>query len=185
MCSDQQSADVNKILRIIDPFLKRHKLVQNGGFPKFEALYRSLINDKFKGNIVKPWLQGVIFQITKSETNSKVMMVFEYICHYGPVILLLCMTTLETGLYTNCNPWYSSTQGNHVYGPQENDPEDIRESFYHDVSLQMQTAYLMNGHSVILVSDFNVKLGHSVVQNDIHPMSKMVSFILICSTITV
>ena len=111
MCTDQQSADVNKILRIIDPFLKRHKLVQNGGFPKFEALYRSLINDKFNGNIVKPWLQGVIFQITKSETNSKVMMVFEYICHYGPVILLLCMTTPETSLYTNCNPWYSSTQG--------------------------------------------------------------------------
>ena len=30
-----------------------------------------------------------------------------------------------------------------VYGPQENDPEDIRESFYHDVSVQLQKAYLM------------------------------------------
>ena len=58
-----------------------------------------------------------------------------------------------------------------VYGPQENDPEDIRESFYHDVFVQIQTAYL-NGDSVILVGDFNVKLGHSVVQNDIHLMSK-------------
>ena len=30
----------------------------------------------------------------------------------------------------------------------------------------------MNGDSVILVGDFNAKLGHSIVQNDIHPMSK-------------
>ena len=26
----------------IDPFPKRHKLIHNGGFPKFEALYCSL-----------------------------------------------------------------------------------------------------------------------------------------------
>ena len=58
-----------------------------------------------------------------------------------------------------------------VYGPQENDLEDVRESFYHDVSVQIQTAYL-NGDSVVLVGDFNAKLGHSVVQNDIHSMSK-------------
>ena len=58
-----------------------------------------------------------------------------------------------------------------VYGPQENDPEDIRESFYHDVSVQIQKAYL-NGDSVLLVGDFNAKLGYSVIQNDIHPMSK-------------
>ena len=44
-------------------------------------------------------LQGTIFQITKSETNSTVIPVFEYICHYGPVILLLCMTTSETGQF--------------------------------------------------------------------------------------
>ena len=58
-----------------------------------------------------------------------------------------------------------------VYSPQENDPEDIRESFYHDVSVQIQTAYL-NCDSIISVGDFNAKLGHSVVQNGIHPMSK-------------
>ena len=45
------------------------------------------------------------------------------------------------------------------------------ESFYHDVFVQIQTAYL-NGDSVILVGDFNAKLGHSVVQNDIHLMAK-------------
>ena len=27
--------------RFIDPFTKRHRLVHNGGFPKFEALYCS------------------------------------------------------------------------------------------------------------------------------------------------
>ena len=50
-----------------------------------------------------------------------------------------------------------------VYGPQENDPVDIRESFYHDVSVQIQKAYL-NGDSVLLVGDFNAKLGYSVIQ---------------------
>ena len=58
-----------------------------------------------------------------------------------------------------------------VYGPQENDPEDIRESFYHNVSVQIQKAYL-NGDSVLLVGDFNAKHGYSVIQSDIHPMSK-------------
>ena len=58
-----------------------------------------------------------------------------------------------------------------VYVPQEKGPEDIRESFCHDVSVQIQTAYL-NGDSVILIVDFNAKPGHSVVQNDIHPVSK-------------
>ena len=28
-------------------------------------------------------------------------MVFEYVRHYGPVILLPCMTKLKTGLYTH------------------------------------------------------------------------------------
>ena len=36
--------------------------------------------------------------MTKSQTNSKVTKVFEYIRHCGPVILLQCMTTSETGL---------------------------------------------------------------------------------------
>ena len=36
----------------------------------------------------------------KPQTNSKVITVFEYILHYGPVVLLLCMTTSKTGLYS-------------------------------------------------------------------------------------
>ena len=35
-----------------------------------------------------------------------------------------------------------------AYGRKENDPEDIRESFHHDVSVQIQAAYL-NGNSLI------------------------------------
>ena len=40
----------------------------------------------------------VDLQITKSQTNSKVITVFEYSRHYGPFILLLCKMTSETGL---------------------------------------------------------------------------------------
>ena len=40
------------------------------------------------------------FSNEKSQTNPNVATVFEYIPHYGPVILLLCMTTSETGLYS-------------------------------------------------------------------------------------
>ena len=36
--------------------------------------------------------------------------------------------------------------------------KSIRESFYHDVSIQIQKAYL-NGDSVILVANFTTKLG--------------------------
>ena len=34
-----------------------------------------------------------------SQTHLKGITVLEYICLYGPVILLLCMTTTRTGLY--------------------------------------------------------------------------------------
>ena len=40
--------------------------------------------------------------MTKSQTNSKNITVFSYISHYGPVILLLCITS-ETGLYYSTN----------------------------------------------------------------------------------
>ena len=56
-----------------------------------------------------------------------------------------------------------------VYGPQENDSED-KDSFYHDISVQVEMAYL-NGDSVIMVGDFNAKLGYDVIPKDLHPMS--------------
>ena len=54
-----------------------------------------------------------------------------------------------------------------MYGPQENDSED-KDSFCHDISVEM--AYL-NGYSVIMVGDFNAKLGYDVIPKDLHPMS--------------
>ena len=81
----------------------------------------------FNWNFVKPYLQGTIFQITRFQTNSKVITDFKYIPHYGPVILLLCMTTSETGLYcirlsfvmfhskTNCWFYGSSFKGFSIF----------------------------------------------------------------------
>ena len=56
-----------------------------------------------------------------------------------------------------------------VYDPQENDSED-KVSFYHNISVQVQMAYL-NGDSVIIVGDFNAKLGDDVIPKDLHPIS--------------
>ena len=56
-----------------------------------------------------------------------------------------------------------------VYGPQENDSED-KDSFYHDISVQVEMAHL-NGDSVIMVGDFNAKLGYDVIPKDLHPIS--------------
>ena len=56
-----------------------------------------------------------------------------------------------------------------VYGPQENDSED-KDSFYHDISVQVEMAYL-NGDAIIIVGDFNAKLGYDVILKDLHPMS--------------
>ena len=33
---------IQVLIQVIDPFPKRHRVVHNGGFPKFEALYCSL-----------------------------------------------------------------------------------------------------------------------------------------------
>ena len=56
-----------------------------------------------------------------------------------------------------------------VYGPQENDSED-RDTFYHDISVQIEMADL-NNYYVIMVGDFNAKLGYDVIPKDLHPMS--------------
>ena len=55
-------------------------------------------------------------------------------------------------------------------GPQENDSED-KYSFHNGISVQVEMAYL-NGDSVIMVGDFNAKLGYNVIPKDLHPMSK-------------
>ena len=54
-----------------------------------------------------------------------------------------------------------------MYSPQENDSKD-KDSFYHDISVQVEMAYL-NGDSIIMVGDLNAKLGYDVIPNDLHP----------------
>ena len=76
---------------VIDPFTKRHKLVHNGGFPKFEELCCSQ-------NAVKTLVTRSSFQITKFQVKLKAMTIFGCIRHHGPVCLLLCMTTSKTHL---------------------------------------------------------------------------------------
>ena len=58
-----------------------------------------------------------------------------------------------------------------IYGPQENDLEETVSSFYHDVSVQVEAAFL-NGDSIILLGDFNANLGFDVLSHDMNPMSK-------------
>ena len=57
------------------------------------------------------------------------------------------------------------------YGPQEKESENKRTDFYESLSIQIQRAQI-EGDMVILVGDFNAKLGSDVKKGDIHSMSK-------------
>ena len=58
-----------------------------------------------------------------------------------------------------------------AYGPQENDTEETLNSFHTNLSVQLEVAFL-NGDSVILLGDFNAKLGNGIINQDAHAMSK-------------
>ena len=58
-----------------------------------------------------------------------------------------------------------------AYGPQENDAEETLNSFYTNLSVQLEVAFL-NGDSVVLLGDFNAKLGNGIINQDAHAMSK-------------
>ena len=45
-----------------------------------------------------------------------------------------------------------------TYGPQENRPDDVKDLFYQNLSLQIEKA-LISGSNVILAGDINAKLG--------------------------
>ena len=53
-----------------------------------------------------------------------------------------------------------------VYGSQENDLKETVSSFYHDISVQVEAAFL-NDDSVTLLGDFNAKLDFEVINHDI------------------
>ena len=58
-----------------------------------------------------------------------------------------------------------------VYGPQEDASEVEKSMFYDRVTYQIERAKLV-GESVILIRDFNAKLGKDLIKNDIHDMGK-------------
>ena len=58
-----------------------------------------------------------------------------------------------------------------AYGPQENDTEETLNSFYTNLSVQLEVAFL-NGDSVVLLRDFNAKLGNGIINQDAHAVSK-------------
>ena len=58
-----------------------------------------------------------------------------------------------------------------AYGPQENDTEETLNSFYTNLSVQLEVAFL-NDDSVILLGDFNAKLGNGIINQDAHAISK-------------
>ena len=57
-----------------------------------------------------------------------------------------------------------------VYGPQEKVPESTRETFWHNISVQVERAKL-SGETVLLTGDFNAKLGTLFVPGDVHDTS--------------
>ena len=57
-----------------------------------------------------------------------------------------------------------------VYGPQENVSKEVRKEFFRNVQIQVNRAFL-SGNSIILLGDFNAKLGKLIIPGDIHDMS--------------
>ena len=57
-----------------------------------------------------------------------------------------------------------------VYGPQEKVPENTRETFWHNISIQVERAKL-SGETVSLTGDFHAKLGTLFVPGDVHDTS--------------
>ena len=57
-----------------------------------------------------------------------------------------------------------------VDGLQEGDHIDQINNFYEKLSLQIERASVA-GHPILMVSDFNGKLGKGIIKGDIHDMS--------------
>ena len=57
-----------------------------------------------------------------------------------------------------------------VYGPQEGDHIDKINHFYKNLSLQIERVSL-RGDPILMVGDFNAKLGKTIIKGDIHNMS--------------
>ena len=58
-----------------------------------------------------------------------------------------------------------------VYGQQEGDHQDQINNFYENMSLQIERASVTGG-PILMVGDFNAKLGKGIIKRDIHDMSR-------------
>ena len=64
-----------------------------------------------------------------------------------------------------------------VYGPQEKVPESTRETFWHNIGIQVERAKL-SGETVLLTGDSNAKLGSLFVPGDVHDTSTNGKYLL-------
>ena len=64
-----------------------------------------------------------------------------------------------------------------VYGPQEKVPESTRETFGHNIGIQVERAKL-SGETVLLTGDINAKLGSLFVPSDVHDTSTNGKYLL-------
>ena len=64
-----------------------------------------------------------------------------------------------------------------VYGPQGKVPESTRETFWHNIGIQVERAKL-SGETVLLTGDFNAKLGSLFVPGDVHDTSTNGKYLL-------
>ena len=57
-----------------------------------------------------------------------------------------------------------------AYGPQEGSSMYDIDDFFTQISMQVNRA-ILSGNSVMLVGDFNAKLGKGLIQEDVHDIS--------------
>ena len=57
-----------------------------------------------------------------------------------------------------------------AHGPQEYSSKQETDDFHENINIQLNRA-LIAGESVVLVGDFNAKLGKDIIPQDIHDMS--------------
>ena len=69
-------------MRFIDLFEKRHKLIHNGRFQKFEVyvLMQAKYN-KINQNCVRPYFAATFFQLKKFQTNWKTLWTSRLVAH--------------------------------------------------------------------------------------------------------
>ena len=53
-----------------------------------------------------------------------------------------------------------------AYGPQENEPDDVKDIFYQNLSLQIENALISGSNVIFSAGDMNAKLGYKTIALD-------------------